>query len=35
MIGSIGHRDDVETAGGGRIALVADSVILRGAGQKI
>ena len=34
-MGSCGIHDDVETAGGGRIVLVADSVIFRGQGKKL
>ena len=35
MLGSIGHADDVETAGGGRVVVIADSVTLEGEGEKI
>lgn len=35
QMGSIGKANDVETAGGGRIVLIADSVTLRGQGDKI
>ena len=34
-IGSIGKQNDVETAGGGRILVYADSVTLQGDGAKI
>ena len=34
-IGSIGKLNDVETAGGGRILVYADSVTFEGAGAKI
>ena len=34
-MGSCRIHDDVETAGGGRIVLVADSVIFRGQGKKL
>lgn len=34
-IGSIGKANDVETAGGGRIVIYADSVALEGVGAKI
>jgi hypothetical protein len=34
-LGSIGHEEDVETAGGGRIVVMADSVKLVGEGEKI
>ena len=35
QIGSYGKRDDHETAGGGRIVLIADSVTFSGAGEKL
>ena len=35
QMGSIGKANDQETAGGGRIVLIADAVTLRGAGEKI
>ena len=34
-IGSIGKSNDVETAGGGRIVIYADSVTFEGAGAKV
>ena len=34
-MGSCGQSDDVETAGGGRIVVIADSVILDGPGPKL
>ena len=34
-IGSIGKEGDVETAGGGRVVLIADSVSFEGAGAKV
>ena len=34
-IGSIGALNDVETAGGGRIVIYADSVVFEGEGAKI
>mmetsp|Transcript_32354 Transcript_32354/g.23373 ORF Transcript_32354/g.23373 Transcript_32354/m.23373 type:complete len:96 (+) Transcript_32354:568-855(+) len=35
QIGSMGKSGDVETAGGGRILVVADSVSLKGSGNKM
>ena len=35
QIGSCGQSDDIETAGGGRIVIIADSVTLDGNGTKI
>lgn len=35
QIGSMGKNGDVETAGGGRIVVVADSVTLKGSGNKM
>lgn len=35
QMGSCGKRDDVETAGGGRIVLIADSVKFDGPGEKL
>ena len=34
-IGSIGALNDVETAGGGRVVIYADSVVFEGDGAKI
>ena len=34
-IGSIGKTNDVETAGGGRVVIYADSVSFEGKGAKI
>ena len=34
-MGSFGRADEVETAGGGRIVLIADSVTFKGAGDKL
>ena len=34
-IGSIGKNKDVETAGGGRVVLIADSVTFTGSGAKV
>ena len=34
-IGSIGKHNDVETAGGGRVVIFADSMTLEGEGAKI
>lgn len=35
QIGSYGSIDDIETAGGGRIVLLADSVTFQGEGEKL
>ena len=35
QMGSCGKQDDVETAGGGRIVVIADSVTFSGPGDKL
>ena len=35
QMGSCGLHNDVETAGGGRIVILADSVVFAGAGEKL
>ena len=35
QIGSCGQQDDIETAGGGRVVVIADSLTLDGNGTKI
>ena len=35
QMGSCGQRSIVETAGGGRIVVIADSITLEGSGEKL
>ena len=35
QIGSCGHHDDVETAGGGRIIVIVESMVLEGDGDRL
>lgn len=34
-MGSFGKRDDIETAGGGRIIVISDSITFEGQGEKL
>ncbi len=35
MIGSMGSAGDAETAGGGRIVIIADSIVMQGSGASL